>query len=165
MANTLVKEFLKALEAEASATRKCLERIPENLFAWKPHEKSMKMGYLASVVSDVPNWIARMAEGDEIDFAKWEKFEAKTTAQLVAHFDEALKKAKVVLSKVADEDLAGDFHLKNNGVILFTSPKIDSISSSIRHSVHHRGQLTVFMRLKDIPVPSIYGPSADEKHF
>jgi uncharacterized damage-inducible protein DinB len=165
MADTLIKEFLKALDAEAPATRKCLERIPENLFAWKPHEKSMAMGYLAVIVADVPNWVTRMALGDEIDFAKWEKFEPKTTAELVAHFDEAIKRSKVVLSKITDEDLVGDFHLKNNGVILFTSPKIDSISSSIRHWVHHRGQLTVFMRLKDIPVPSIYGPSADEKHF
>jgi uncharacterized damage-inducible protein DinB len=165
MAKTLVNQFLKELDEEAPATRKCLERIPEELFNWKPHEKSMPMGYLAVVVSDVPNWITAMAEGSEIDFAKWEKFIAKTNVELVAHFDDALKKAKDALSKVSDEDLAPDFHLKNNGEILFTAPKIDNIGSSIRHWVHHRGQLTVFMRLKDIAVPSIYGPSADEKHF
>lgn len=165
MANTIVQQFIKELEAEEGATRKCLERIPENLFSWKPHDKSMNLMYLSVIVSDVPKWITFMAEGSEIDFVKWEKFVPKTTAELVAHFDEAIKGAKQSLSKVSDEDLAADFHLKANGKVLYTATKLENISSSIRHWVHHRGQLTVFMRLKDIPVPAIYGPSADEQAF
>jgi uncharacterized damage-inducible protein DinB len=165
MAKTIVEHFIKELDAEAAATRKCLERIPENLFSWKPHPKSMAMGYLAVIVSDVPKWVSTMASEPELDFMKWEKFEPKTTAELVAHFDEVFKVAKETLAKVSDEDLAADFHLKANGAILYTASKMINISSAIRHWVHHRGQLTVFMRLKDIPVPSIYGPSADEKTF
>ena len=89
-ASTLGREFLKELEAEAAASRKCLERIPENLFDWKPHEKSMTMGYLALLVAEIPNWITAMVETSEIDFATTKHFEPKTTAELVNHFDENL---------------------------------------------------------------------------
>ncbi len=159
------KEFLKELEAEAPATRKCLERIPEKLFDWKPHEKSMPMGYLALLVAEIPKWIAHMVEKGDIDFATFEHFRPKTTAELVDHFDENMEKAKTALQNVSNEALAEPFALKKQGQVLFSSPKKGNIGSSINHLVHHRGQLTVYMRLNDIAVPSIYGPSADEKVF
>jgi uncharacterized damage-inducible protein DinB len=158
-------EFLKELEAEKSATRKCLERIPESLFDWKPHEKSMTMGYLALLVAEIPNWITHMVEKSEIDFVTFEHFNPKNTAELVNHFDENIKKAKIALQNATDESLEELFYLKNNGQVIFSSPKKDNVGSSINHFVHHRGQLTVYMRLNDIPVPSIYGPSADDKNF
>lgn len=163
--NTIGTAFLKELEAEAASTRKCLERIPEKLFGWKPHEKSMAMGYLALLVAEIPKWITYIVEKSVIDFATFEHFQPKTTSELVKHFDENLKGAKNALQNVPDEALSEPFYLKNQGQVLFSSPKGENVGQSINHLVHHRGQLTVYMRLNDITVPSIYGPSADEKVF
>ena len=158
-------EYFKELEAEAGASRKCLERIPESLFDWKPHEKSMTMGYLALLVAEIPKWIAYMLEKSEIDFATFEHFKPKNTSELVKHFEENLQAAKNALKQVSNEGLSEPFYLKNKGQVLFSSPKKGNVGSSINHLVHHRGQLTVYMRLNNIPVPSIYGPSADDKGF
>lgn len=158
-------EYIKELEMEANATRRCLERMREDLFNWKPHEKSMAMGYLALLVAEIPKWIAVIIEKSEIDFATFEHFQVKTGPELVKHFDENMHAAKTALLKVTNEELCDPFHLKNNGQALFSSPKKDNVYTSINHMVHHRGQLTVYMRLNDIDVPSIYGPSADEKVF
>lgn len=155
--------ILKELEAEETATRKCLEAIPANLFDWKPHERSMKLGYLSLLVVEIPKWIQTMIEASEIDFATFEHFQAKSTAELVKHFDENLAAAKQALQNASDEIFDEPFYLKNQGQIVFTATKREQIGSTVNHLVHHRGQLTVFMRLKDIPVPSIYGPSADDR--
>lgn len=163
--STFAAETLKELEAEATATRKCLEKIPENLFDWKPHERSMDLGYLSLLVAEIPKWILVMIEESEIDFATFEHFEPKTTVELVKHFDENVEAARNALKNVSDETLAEPFHLKSQGQIVFTAPRREHLGSVVNHLVHHRGQLTVFMRLKDIGVPSIYGPSADEKGF
>jgi uncharacterized damage-inducible protein DinB len=162
---SLGAQFLHELEAEAATSRKCLERIPENLFSWKPHEKSMTMGYLALLVAEIPKWITYMVETSEIDFATFTHFEPKTTAELVNHFDENLRGVKQALGAVSDEALAETFYLKNKGEVLYSALKRENIGQSINHLVHHRGQLTVYMRLNDIPVPSIYGPSADDRGF
>ena len=162
---TLGQIFLKELEAEAPASRKCLERIPENLFSYKPHEKSMAMGYLALLVAEVPKWIQTMAEGGEIDFATWKHIDYKTSADLVKHFDENMTAVKKALQNISDEEISKTFDLKAGGKVLMSMPIKDFVGSTINHSVHHRGQLTVYMRLNNIPVPPIYGPSADEGHF
>ncbi len=161
----MASAFAKELEAEAPASRKCLERIPESLFGWKPHERSMPLGYLAVLVAEIPRWIQAMIEDSEIDLATFGRFEPRTTAELVARFDENVRGAAATLRRVSDEELAGLFHLKRQGQILNSMPKLDSLGSTLNHWVHHRGQLTVYMRLNDIPVPSIYGPSADEPTF
>lgn len=158
-------EFMKELEAEATSTRKCLERVPENSYDWKPHEKSMTMGYLALLVAEIPKWITYMLEKSEIDFATFEHFKPKSTSELVKHFDENLQGAINALKKVSNDQLREPFFLKNQGQTLFSSPKKENVGSSINHMVHHRGQLTVYLRLNDIAVPSIYGPSADDKIF
>jgi uncharacterized damage-inducible protein DinB len=163
--NNFGAAILKELEAEVSASRKCLERIPESLFEWKPHEKSMPMGYLALLVAEIPKWITHMIESGDIDFATYEHFRPQNTAELVSHFDENIEGAKQALKKVTDEVLDETFSLKNQGQVLFSASKRASIEPTINHMVHHRGQLTTYMRLKDIPVPSIYGPSADEQGF
>ena len=157
--------FLEELEAETAASRKCLERIPESLFDWKPHERSMTMGYLVLLVAEIPKWISHMLEKSEIDFATFEHIKPKTTAELVKHFDENMEGAKNALRRCSDQQLSEPFFLKNQGQVLFSSPKRENVGSSINHMVHHRGQLTVYMRLNNIPVPSIYGPSADDKAF
>jgi uncharacterized damage-inducible protein DinB len=158
-------EYMNELEAEATATRKCLERVPEKLFDWKPHQKSMTLGYLALLVAEIPRWITYMIEKSEIDFATFEHFKPKTTSELTKHFEDNLQGAKNALQKVSNKELTEPFYLKNQGQTLFSSPKKDNVGSSINHLVHHRGQLTVYLRLNDIAVPSIYGPSADDRPF
>ena len=165
MNTTIISQFLSELEAEVPSTRKCLERIPENLYDWRPHEKSMTLGYLTLLVAEIPMWLAVMIKTLEIDFLTFKHFQAKTTAEMVNHFDENATGAKQAFQELTTKDLAKPFVLKNGDQILFSSPLIENISSTLNHWVHHRGQLTVYMRLNDIPVPSIYGPSADDKGF
>jgi uncharacterized damage-inducible protein DinB len=161
----LAQEYAKELEAEVPATLKCLERIPPELFGWKPHEKSMELGYLTLLVAEIPLWIAHIARDPEIDFATFKHIEAKTTQEVVDHFHQNLAQAKQALQAIAEGDMDKPFYLKANGQIIFTSTKHDTLGSTLNHWVHHRGQLTVYMRLNDIAVPSIYGPSADDKVF
>lgn len=165
MNNSQSKQLLNELESEIPAARKCLERIPEDLFGWKPHEKSTEMGYLALLVAEIPKWITYIIEKSEIDFATFEHFQPKNTSELVKHFDENVSGAKNALSNISDDDLSETFYLKRQGNILYSSPKDETIMQTINHFVHHRGQLTVYMRLNNLPVPSIYGPSADDKPF
>ncbi|WP_345209812.1 DinB family protein [Mucilaginibacter gynuensis] len=157
--------FAKELEAEAPATIKCLERIPAELSKWKPHPKSMELGYLALLVAEIPLWITHIIKDSEIDFATFAHQQATTPEELVAHFKSNVAGAKEALLGVKDGTLDEIFYLKANGETLFSSPKHEQVESTINHLVHHRGQLTVYMRLNDIAVPSIYGPSADDKNF
>jgi len=165
MSNSRAQAYLQELVLEHKATYKCLERIPETLFEYQPHPKSMKLGYLALLVAEIPLWIKYMIVEGEIDFATFKHFTPKTTAELVSHLEENTEAAKAALQGVSDEELQASFSLKANGQVLYTAPKLLDIGVSMNHWVHHRGQLTVYMRLNDIPVPSIYGPSADEKNF
>lgn len=162
---TFGTEFLKEIESEVRATRRCLEAIPESLYGWKPHEKSMNMGYLTLLVAEIPRWITCTIEQSEINLSTFTHFELSTNEALLKHFDENLEGATRALKKISNEELDDSFYLKNSDQILQTTSKKDSIQSSINHWVHHRGQLTVYMRLNNIPVPSIYGPSADERSF
>lgn len=157
--------FADEIDSEVRATRRCLERIPDSLYKYKPHEKSMELGYLALLVADIPRWITDMLEGSEIDLATYSRFELSTTAALVKYFDENVDGAKRVLEKARNEDLDHIFELKVSGNVVMSSTKKESVQQTINHWIHHRGQLTVYMRLNDIPVPSIYGPSADERTF
>jgi uncharacterized damage-inducible protein DinB len=158
-------EYMNELEAEAVATRKCIERVPASLYEWRPHEKSMTLGYLTHLVAEIPHWITHMILKSEIDFATFPHFKATSGAELAKHFDEVVAEAKDALKNVTNDQLKEPFYLKHNGQVVFTSPKKENIGSSINHMVHHRGQLTVYMRLNNLPVPSIYGPSADDKGF
>ena len=165
MANDKAASFLHELNAEYKPTRTCLERIPESLFEYKPHPKSMTLGYLVLLVAEIPLWIKHMIVDSEIDFVTFKHASPKTTAELVAHFEDNMKAARKALEETSDEALQGTFSLKSNGQVLYTAPKIIDIGTTLNHWVHHRGQLTVYMRLNDIAVPSIYGPSADDKTF
>jgi uncharacterized damage-inducible protein DinB len=158
-------QFLHELDSEAQATRRCLERVPADLFTWKPHDKSMPLGYLALIVAEIPKWIHWAVEHSDIEFSTFEHFKPASTAELVKHFEENLEAARSALQNMSDEALEEAFDLKNEGRVVFSSSKKETIGSSINHLVHHRGQLTVYLRLNDITVPSIYGPSADEQGF
>lgn len=163
--NLFAKEFAKELEAESASSLKCLERIPPELFGWKPHEKSMELGYLALLVAEIPRWISLIVKDPEIDFATFKHDEAKSTQDLVDLFKKNAAAAREALLAVPEDGLAGTFYLKANGKELMKSTKREQVESTINHLVHHRGQLTVYMRLNDIAVPSIYGPSADDKSY
>jgi len=165
MSNILAQEILKEMESEVVATRKCLERIPENLFDYKPHEKSMAMGRLASIVADIPRWMVKAAKDTELDFGTDKHPLPKNPAEMVKFFDEHMKSLRTQLENTTDEKLEETFYLKYNGQVVWESSKLDNITSSIRHSAHHRGQLTVYMRMSNIAVPALYGPSADEQAF
>src|SRR5687768_725264 len=165
MNTTIITQFLSEFEAEIPATRKCLERVPEKLYDWKPHEKSMTLGYLTLLVAEIPMWIAVMINKREIDFQTFKHFQAKTANEMVNHFDENVNSARQAFQELTSNDLSKPFVLKNGDYIIISSPLVENISSTLNHWVHHRGQLTVYMRLNDIQVPSIYGPSADEKNF
>lgn len=158
-------EYLKELEAEVPATRKCLERISESTYDWKPHEKSMQMGYLALLVADIPRWISWGIEEGVVDFATYPQFQLSTTEALLKHFDANVEKTTAALAGLKNERLGDTFYLKNSGQVLMSQTIKELITSSINHWVHHRGQLTVYMRLQNIAVPSIYGPSADDRSF
>jgi DNA topoisomerase VI subunit B len=165
MSNVKTQYFLDELNAEYRATLACLERIPETLFEYKPHPKSMAMGYLTLLIAEIPLWIKHMIVDGEIDFVTFRHISPGTTAELVNHLNENMEAARKALEETNDEELQKPFSLKNKGQVLYSSPKIVDIGTTINHWVHHRGQLTVYMRLNDIAVPSIYGPSADEKNF
>lgn len=157
--------ILGELEHEIATTRKCLERIPENLFDYKPHEKSMTMIRLATHVAEMVSWITSTCKTDVLDFAAgdYKPFEAKTNAELLEYLEKNAAEAIEALKNTSDEDMHQPWSLKNGEITYFTMPKIATLRTfCLNHVWHHRGQLTVYMRLNDIPVPSIYGPSADE---
>ena len=161
--STWGKEFLAQLEAEVASTRNCLERIPETVYNFKPHEKSMQMGYLTLLVAEMPRWITKMIQQGEIDLANYDNFQLSTTAALLKHFDENIAEVRQTLLEASDDRMEEIFTLRGGDQVMMKEPIRESIDSTIRHWVHHRGQLTVYMRLNDIAVPSIYGPSADSR--
>lgn len=165
MDTTLGKLYLAELDMEAAATRKCLERVPDGQFSWKPHEKSMTLGNLGTTVADIPRWISSTMEDSVIDFATFERKTPQTAAELVELFDQNMAKTRQVLQQAPDEAFSEMFYLKNQGQELMKMTKQESVSSTINHLVHHRGQLTVYLKLHNVPIPSIYGPSADVPTF
>lgn len=157
--------YLSQLELEADATRKCLERLNDEVMDFKSTEKSMPFKSLAITVSEIPKWIYSIVSQGDIDFATYERFNMKSADDLPKHFDECMALARKALETVSDEELMKEFSLKMKGSILSTDSKKNTVDSTIRHLVHHRGQMTVYMRLKNIPIPKIYGPSGDEKDW
>ncbi|MES2375989.1 MAG: DinB family protein [Bacteroidota bacterium] len=159
------QDFAKELEAESPASIKCLERIPSEKFGFKPHERSMEMGSLALLVAEIPAWISYTLANPFIDFATYQHDKATTAQELADLFKKNAAKAKEALLALKEGILDQPFALKKDGKVLLESTRREQLSSMINHLVHHRGQLTVYMRLNDIMVPSIYGPSADDKSF
>jgi uncharacterized damage-inducible protein DinB len=167
----LTEFFLGQLEREAAGTRKALERVPEGTNGWKPHEKSMDMGYLAALVAKMPSWIAMMIEQEELDFAKRSEssFVPKqplARADLIRMLDESVAQARAALQKTNDEHLMKPWRFRVGDRVVSEEPRHVMIQDSVfNHLSHHRGQLTVYLRLAGASVPAIYGPSADEGKF
>jgi uncharacterized damage-inducible protein DinB len=164
--------FLDELKQEAAGTRKVLERVPEGHYDWRPHPKSMGFGYMASLVATMPAWIEAMIKQDELDFAPkdgangYKPTELRTAAELVAALDESVEKARAALAGTTDEHLQTTWKLKAAGYLVTELPRYSNIRIGVfNHWAHHRGQLTVYLRLNEAVVPSLYGPSADERGF
>lgn len=164
-ASILATEWIRELEGELRSTRECLQEVPMDKADWKPHDKSMQLGYLAQLVADIPRWIQYIIKESVIDFATYEQFKGNTADELVAHFDKSVEGAKTALTSITDDELKELFYLRHGEKELLNSPKDESISQAINHLVHHRGQLTVYLRMNDKKVPAIYGPSADVPGF
>lgn len=157
--------FLGELQHEAATTRKVLERVPEDKFEWQPHEKSMTFGRLAVHIAEMFGWMETTMKTSELDFAEneFKPFEPKTNAELLEFFDEKIEEATKALENTSDESFMETWTMKNGEQVYFTMPKIAVLRTfCMNHIYHHRGQLSVYLRLNDIPVPEIYGPSADE---
>lgn len=162
---TIAKAFIEELKQEAESTKKLLERVPLEKGDWKPHEKSMELARLASHVAENFEWIGDTIDSEEVDFAKikYEPFIPKTTEELLKFLDDSLEKAIKALEKCTDEDLMKNWTMRDGEKIFFTMPKVIVIRNfCINHMIHHRGQLTVYLRLLNVPLPGIYGPTADE---
>jgi len=163
--NFLANLFARELQSEYTATKKCLEKIPESIYSYKPHPKSMELGYLALLVAEIPLWIVHIIKEGVIDFATYKRFQLTTSGVLLQHFEDSFNKAVQALQQVTDDKLEDKFTLQNSGQLLMSTSKKDSIGSGINHWVHHRGQMTVYLRLMGAKVPALYGPSADDQRF
>src|SRR5688572_11710129 len=153
------------LRQEAKTTRRLLERVPEGSFDWKPHEKSMSLGRLAAHVAELPELIAPALVQDEFDFASgdFKPFNPTTTVELLEKFDRNVELAAGMLEKQPDDTMGDKWRLRSGDHVLFEMPRAAVVRYvGLNHVVHHRGQLSVYLRLLDVPLPSIYGPSADE---
>jgi uncharacterized damage-inducible protein DinB len=155
--------FVAQLEREVPITRKAVERVPEGRNDWKPHPKSMPFGYLAALVASMPSWIAMALERDDLDLGAGGMQPAVATSrELLAVFDKSVASARRALSATSDEQLMTPWTLRHGERILSKQPRYVVVGDVFTHLAHHRGQLTVYLRLNDTPVPSIYGPTADE---
>jgi uncharacterized damage-inducible protein DinB len=163
--------FLAQLDREAASCRMALQRVPEGHNDWKPHDKSMALGYLASLVATMPSWIVSMVTQDEFDMkspdaAKFKPLEWSKREELLAALDSAVAGAREALRNTSDEHLLSAWRFRVGEHVVSESPRDVTIADSVfSHLAHHRGQLTVYLRLNEASVPALYGPSADEGKF
>jgi uncharacterized damage-inducible protein DinB len=161
--------LLPEFDHEMASTRKVLERCPEDKYGWKPHPKSFSMGSLATHIANMTGWTVDVIEKDSFDFAPpgappYKEEPVASRQELLAAFDKQVAAARAVLATASDEHLAKTWSLLGGGVTVFSMPRMVCIRSFVmNHTIHHRAQLTVYLRLNDVPVPAIYGPSADEQ--
>ncbi len=161
---SLIKILLNELEQEAISTRKMLEIVPNDKYDWQPHPKSMTIRALATHVAEIPGWIEHGIKNDGLDFAvmPYNPKVINNTKDLLAYYDECVVKGKSVLVDANESKLNGRWVMRNGDVVLMDLSKAEVIRHSLGQIIHHRAQLGVFLRLLDIPIPGVYGPSADE---
>jgi uncharacterized damage-inducible protein DinB len=159
----MTEMFLAQLEREAPGTRKALERVPEGKNDWKPHAKSMPLGALAGLVARMPGWFGLIINEKELDLTKGERpAPSKTNRELLQILDQSLDAGRKALKKTTDDHLMKNWRLLWGDKVLDDRPRHLIIADTMGHLAHHRGQLTVYLRLNDKPVPAIYGATADE---
>jgi uncharacterized damage-inducible protein DinB len=164
ISNSLLPEF----DQEMGGTRKALERVPESKFDFKPHEKSMSLAQLASHLAELTSWTVPTLKQPSLDIAPpggpaYEPYVASSSSELLSRFDKNVAEARAALASCEDPEMMQNWSLLMGGNALFTMPRVAVFRGMImNHVIHHRGQLTVYLRLIGVPVPALYGPSADE---
>jgi uncharacterized damage-inducible protein DinB len=167
---TLTELFIGELDREAARSRKALEEMPEGQQDWKPHEKSMAFGYLSELVAIIPSWIAMGIDKDELDLnppggSNVKRVPLKSRADYVAALDKAVGDARAALQRTTEEHLSTPWRLLVAGKVVWETPRHEMIRDTFNHLAHHRGQMTVYLRLLGAKVPALYGPSADDRSF
>lgn len=162
--------FLAELESEAAKSRRVLEHVPPGKRDWKPHERSMQLGYLSDLIANIPSWVGMAITRDELDIAPKDGPSQRpaplnTSAELVAALDKAVAQARKALQSTTDAHLETPWRLLAAGQVAFEQPRHQVIRDTFLHSAHHRGQMTVYLRLLGSKVPSVYGPTADDRSF
>ena len=166
----LTEFFRSELDREVERSRKALKEVPEGKYDWKPHEKSMMFGYLVNMVATIPMWLSMQITQDELDVApaegsKIEQKRLETSAALIEALDQAAAGARTALEKTSDDHLGTSWRLLARGKVVMEAPRYEMIQDTFNHWAHHRGQMTVYLRLMGAKVPAIYGPSADYNSF
>jgi uncharacterized damage-inducible protein DinB len=166
--NTLIEPMLREFQEEAAITKRVLERVPADKLGWKPHAKSMSLGQLAFHVAGVPGGLAKITAADSFDVtqANFVAPQPGSVAEILGAHEQSVREAEAYLAGMTDQKALGNWKLQRAGTELFTRPRIEVLRSiMLNHWYHHRGQLSVYLRLLDVPVPVIYGRSADEDPF
>ncbi|MFQ5772259.1 MAG: DinB family protein [bacterium] len=161
----LIDPVIAELQQEANTTRKMLAVIPENKLSWTPHEKSMSLGRLAAHLAEIPGWVDALVVQDELDLGQsdYTPQVASNMSETLESFDNNLAKALEILKQQSNERLLATWRLKKDGEVLVEMPRMAVIRTwLLSHLIHHRGQLSVFLRLQNVPLPQVYGPTADE---
>ena len=166
----LVEFLLAELDREVERSRRALEQVPEGKYDWKPHERSMIFGYLANMVATIPSWVAMEINQDELDVApadgkRMEQKRMDTSGELLKALDKTAAEARLALKQTTNEHLMTNWRLLARGQVVVEEPRYVMIQDTVNHWCHHRGQMTVYLRLMGAKVPSIYGPSADDNQF
>jgi uncharacterized damage-inducible protein DinB len=166
-----LNEFLLAeLDREVERSRRALEQVPDGKYDWKPHEKSMIFGYLVNMVATIPMWITMQIKQDELDVApaegsKMEQKRMDTSEELVKALDKSASDARAAFESTSEDHLMTSWRLLARGKVVAEAPRHLMIQDTINHWAHHRGQMTVYLRLMGAKVPALYGPSADDSSF
>ena len=160
---TIGASFIPEFDQEMATTRSLLERVPSDKGTWKPHPKSFALGHLAQLISWMPGWITVTLEQPHLDLAATPGYSFETTEILLRGFDANVRSARAALAAASDADFDAPWSLKHGDRVLFTAPRRVIVRNHINHLVHHRGQVSVYLRLLDVPLPPIYGPTADAR--
>jgi len=161
----LAQQFSAELQQQAENTKRVLERIPNDKLTWKPHDKSQTIGRLGMHLAEIPGYITRAIQTEEFDFAAvpFKPVFPNSTAEIMDTFEKTLAGAVDTLEKCTDDHMAGNWTTRRGEQIISKAPRSEVIRRALDHVIHHRGQLTVYLRLLDVPVPKTFGPTADER--
>ena len=160
---SIASDYLKELNNELPATRTLLARVPDDKGAWKPHPKSSALGHLAQLVARMPSMMTKIVKGIDLDLADGPGYTLEPTETLLREFDGNVEELKASLAAASEADFGLPWKLLYGGEVIDTASRKDVLRNTVNHFVHHRAQLTVYLRMNEVPLPPLYGPTADER--